>query len=110
MHSGGVDTTLEYSLNKFDFIPALNQLARLCIPLSDLTKAWTHFTRILHVKPSFVHEEGTIHPINTVFSIKRLYQVLQHMTINVLPQLVLEPIQYKIVARNNKAAMSASNY
>jgi len=29
------------------------------------------------------------------------------MTINVLPQLVLEPIQYKIVARNNKAAMSA---
>ena len=105
-----MDTTLEYSLNKFDFIPALNQLARLCIPLSDLTKAWTHFTRILHVKPSFVHEEGTIHPINTVFSIKRLYQVLQHMTINVLPQLVLEPIQYKIVARNNKAAMSASNY
>ena len=53
------------------------QLVRIAMPLNDLTSAFVSFTRVLYMKPIFKHEDGTSHPINTVVSLKRLFQLLQ---------------------------------
>lgn len=72
------------------------QLARISIPLNDLSKAFVAFTRVLYMKPIFKHEVGTTHPINTVLSLKRLFRFLQLMMFRLLPCLVVEKVHRKI--------------
>ena len=62
-----------------DLITIFIQLTRLCVPLNDLTRAYTHFTKILLIKPSFDYDEGFSRPVNSVISIKRVYQLLQQV-------------------------------
>jgi hypothetical protein len=68
----------------------LLQMARIAIPLNAIANAFTHLSSVLLVMPSFIHEDFTCEPINTVLSIHRLHNMLQFFIVDLLPMSSIE--------------------